>query len=272
MSELTYETVHEALLVAVPEFRAELEQHHSDYEGEVLPHLLFGDLTRFVLAARDRGDHALVDRCLVFLEEVARSPRQRLSNLAAVSFVENVAPWQPEMRSFIKTWPKELKRVAARQGWGRPPNEYVPSPPDIDVYVRLESRDRVVVESFLDRHMTTWRQDAAWYDAEPVAEAFARADADPAAAFARYGEPTMPGLSKVIVAFGTDGSMVFGLSIHGDFNPDAEEQATALVDDLMARYGASEGAAIWEHPPPLDQEQWAELDKLGGLVVARRQT
>ncbi|MCP4965810.1 MAG: hypothetical protein GY926_11290 [bacterium] len=272
MNDLTYGAIHAALVDAVPEFRPELEEHLSDHDGEVLPHLLFGDLTRFVLAARDRGDHALVERCLAFLESVVRSPRHRLLNLVAVSFVENVGPWQPGMASFIEGWPEELKRIATQQGWGSSLDGYVPSPPDIDVYIRLEGRDRAVIESFLDTYITSWRSDETWHDAEPVTDAFARAYADATCSFARYGEPTSPDISGVIIAFGRDGSTVLGLSIHGEFNPFAEERAMGLLDDLMNSYGGSEGAVVWEQPPPLDRDEWVGLDRLGAIVLEHRRT
>jgi hypothetical protein len=97
MTDLTYETIHELLVEAIPEFRPVLEEHLRDQEGEVLQHVMFGDLTGFVLAARDRGDRALVARCWAFLDHAANSPRPRVSNLVAVSFVENVGPWKPKM-------------------------------------------------------------------------------------------------------------------------------------------------------------------------------
>jgi hypothetical protein len=270
VSDLTYETIAEVLVDAIPEFRPALEQHLRDQEGEVLPHLLFGDLTRFVLAARDGGDDALVERCLAFLDLAARSPRPRVTNLVAASFVENVGPWEPQMSAFIETWPDALRRMAVQQGWDGAADEGVPGPPDVDVYARVEHRDLATIEEFLGQYMTNWREDAAWYDTEPVAEAIARACAEPASSFARYGRSTTPSINSVIMAFGRDGSTVLGLSVHGESNPLVDSQARALLDELMQRFDASEGTAVWEEPPPLDRDEWSGLDRLGARVLAHR--
>jgi hypothetical protein len=46
---IAYSTVDEALRAAVPEFGGAIDEHITDNDEELLPHILFGDLTRFVL-------------------------------------------------------------------------------------------------------------------------------------------------------------------------------------------------------------------------------
>jgi hypothetical protein len=117
--DVTYDQVHEQLAAAVPSFAAAVEEHQRDY-GEVLPHLLFGDLTRFVLQASERGDTETVDRSLLFLSKAIQSSDMRVENLVAVSFVENVGPRDPSVAAFIESWPAPLRAEAPRQRDWRP--------------------------------------------------------------------------------------------------------------------------------------------------------
>jgi RNAse (barnase) inhibitor barstar len=117
MAEIAYETVHEDLVAAVPEFRPVLEEHLVDQDGAVLPHVLFSDLTRFVLSARQRGDDEDVARSLAFLERAAHSDDSRVRNLVGVSFVENIGVWDVAVSAFIGDWPPHLQDVARSCGW-----------------------------------------------------------------------------------------------------------------------------------------------------------
>ena len=81
---------------AVPEFGRAIDEHITYHDGDVLKHVPFGDLTRFILAAEERGDHDLVRRCLSFLDLALREGDSDVQNLVGVSFVENVGPWDAE--------------------------------------------------------------------------------------------------------------------------------------------------------------------------------
>lgn len=111
---VAYDTVHERLVTAVPEFRPALAEHVADY-AEVLQHLLFGDLTRFTLAAHEAGDSAIVNRVLDFLATEWEAGDVSVQELIAVSFVENVGPWEERQQRFISTWPRSLRAEAQRQ-------------------------------------------------------------------------------------------------------------------------------------------------------------
>ncbi len=112
----TYKWIGQQLAASVPEFEPYLVEH-TEYHGKVLAHVLFGDLTRFVLQQHSDGRAQVVDRCLRFLERSARYGDEGVVNLVAVSFVENVGPWDPAMHAFISTWPARLREIAAEQGW-----------------------------------------------------------------------------------------------------------------------------------------------------------
>ncbi|MFB4278068.1 MULTISPECIES: DUF7674 family protein [unclassified Nonomuraea] len=114
--ELSSERVADLLVGQVPEFDPLLREH-LDSNGEVLQHVLFGDLTRFVLEAHRQGREELVERCLAFLSVALHASDVRVGELVAVSFVENVGPWDPGVADFIASWPDALRAEAERQGW-----------------------------------------------------------------------------------------------------------------------------------------------------------
>ena len=65
------------------------------------------------------GNDEAVATSLAFLERAAQSSDPLLENLVAVSFVENVGPWDPEAADFISGWPPRLQEMAHEQGWVR---------------------------------------------------------------------------------------------------------------------------------------------------------
>ncbi len=81
----------------------------------MLPHLLFGDLTRFVLDAHARGDDDLVRRALAFLNKAFREGDDIVQNLVGMSFVENVGPG-------ITSRLRSSRRGSTRFGWKRKPS------------------------------------------------------------------------------------------------------------------------------------------------------
>lgn len=94
--ELTYSTIGEYLVSRIPEFSESYEDHKKD-QGEINPHVLFGDFTRFVIdtyrkSKEDTSAKALFERCLDFIEELMTSKEELLHELASVSFLENL--WQ----------------------------------------------------------------------------------------------------------------------------------------------------------------------------------
>jgi hypothetical protein len=119
VADLTRASIHEAMREAVPEFGPTIDEHLEEF-GEDVRYLLFGDMTRFVLAARADGATDLVERCLAFLDLALREGDDSVQDLVAVGFVENVGLWDPANRSFIRSWPAALKAEAQRQADWKP--------------------------------------------------------------------------------------------------------------------------------------------------------
>ena len=72
---------------------------------------------RFTIERWERADTAVVQRILTLLDEAAQSGDKAVTNLIAVSFVENVGPWNPRMADFIGRWPPSLRDIARDQGY-----------------------------------------------------------------------------------------------------------------------------------------------------------
>jgi len=118
----TRSTICEPLGAALPEFDTEIADHLNTY-GECLDHVLFGDLTRFLLAAAREGDWPLVRRGLTFLEGTMMSGDPYLENLVAASFIENLSPWhtpnvEPLPKGFVECLPPHLRTEFDRQRAG----------------------------------------------------------------------------------------------------------------------------------------------------------
>ena len=92
-----------------------VEEHVADQGGELLLHLLMGDLRRLAIAAFDRGDGDLLQRLLSVLDAALRDGDERVENAVAVSFVEDTGWWEPEMQPFMATWPNALQAEAEKQ-------------------------------------------------------------------------------------------------------------------------------------------------------------
>ena len=127
---ITYAELAGLLVTAVPAFRPFLEEHLTDNEGEVLNHLLFGDLSRFALAAHERGDSSTTRQVIDFVDEAFRRGDGDVRNVVSVSFVENFIDTEAE-RAFVSTWPLSLQHEAAvmHEAWfGERPRTPSPRP------------------------------------------------------------------------------------------------------------------------------------------------
>jgi hypothetical protein len=80
----------EELVREVPKLRPIYDEHVVDHE-ESLPHVFFGDVTRFAIseAARD-GDHEALGRLLEKLESGLREGPAEVKGLVIASFIENL--------------------------------------------------------------------------------------------------------------------------------------------------------------------------------------
>jgi len=89
--ELSYTTFFASVLQAAPAFRSMYEESVKDNDGE-LPHVLMGDLTRFVLreVEASQGVPNSILPVLWLLEAGINSPDPKVVELVAASFVENL--------------------------------------------------------------------------------------------------------------------------------------------------------------------------------------
>lgn len=102
-------------LEGIPEIRALVAEHREAQDGEVLLHVLLGDVARFCVSAYASQDTEGLAPCLELLDVALQEGEASVENAICVSFVENVGPWLAEMRPFIETWPPWLRDEAERQ-------------------------------------------------------------------------------------------------------------------------------------------------------------
>ena len=114
------------LLERVPELHPIYEEHIADYD-EVLPHVLMGDVTRFVIDlhkkswARGRAEQEkkTLSSILEILEGALKSGNDQLQELVVVSFLENLEQDDSDYESLKKLLGKELsKHLAKIEGQG----------------------------------------------------------------------------------------------------------------------------------------------------------
>ena len=98
----------------VPELVPVIDEHISTHD-QVLPHVLLGDVTRFVVEAHADGTTGVEDRCLRVLDRALREGDEEVVNVVEASFIENVGPWDKSVRRWIDSWPVTLREAALRQ-------------------------------------------------------------------------------------------------------------------------------------------------------------
>ena len=95
MSDVTVSFVR-SMVARFSKLKALLAGHIEDNEGEILPHVFFGDLTRYVVSlALAAGGAELplthdLHAILEYLEEAYASGGDEVQELIAVSFLENL--------------------------------------------------------------------------------------------------------------------------------------------------------------------------------------
>jgi hypothetical protein len=101
---LTYNSFVPQLLMEIPEFKTIYDEHITDFD-EVLPHVLMGAFTRFLVDAYKKSKlpdangqayKQVVDRSLSFMERAIGNGDLGVQNLVIVSFLENLRPWEQE--------------------------------------------------------------------------------------------------------------------------------------------------------------------------------
>lgn len=96
------------LAAEVPETTDTINAHLADQEGELLPHLLMGDMRRLAIDWFRTGRSDALERLLAVLERGLREGDEHVKNAVVVSFVEDLGWWEPEMQPLIETLPAGL--------------------------------------------------------------------------------------------------------------------------------------------------------------------
>jgi hypothetical protein len=124
---LSYENLPAELRARVPGFERVYDEHVGDYDT-VLPHVLLGDLVRFLAGeVRTSGAGAVaVTRVVQLMEAAMASGDPRLQELVSVSFLENMLAegqtFATIRRRFGPHLSEELRRRHERGRWWRFPS------------------------------------------------------------------------------------------------------------------------------------------------------
>lgn len=78
-----------ALAARVPDMEAVLHEHLEDYDGELLPHIFFGELTQWVLD-QSPGTSKFLDDVLKMLDDAYGAGPLDVKELIYVSFLEDL--------------------------------------------------------------------------------------------------------------------------------------------------------------------------------------
>jgi hypothetical protein len=108
-----------ALLTEFPELQPLLDKHVRAND-EVLPHVFFGELTRFALNEAKSPTSDALCRLLSFLESAMTSGDENVQNVIAASFLENLGPPTDEFY-VIRTMSGPNLRIGLAHCWKEEP-------------------------------------------------------------------------------------------------------------------------------------------------------
>ena len=106
MKTISYESFPDLLRSEVPGFDRIYDEHVRYYE-EVLPHVLLGELVRFLCTNDQTG--TVRTKAVALLELAMESDDPRISELIAVSFLENLDPQEDVSHSITKLFGPRLR-------------------------------------------------------------------------------------------------------------------------------------------------------------------
>jgi hypothetical protein len=166
-------------------------------------------------------------------------------------------------------------------------------PPDLDIYVLSESRDRDTLErfvsTFVDIEASEMRCDEElmmipfetsknlsepdqwdWEPAITLSHILSRGLDHPRRAFGVYLKPKDKALGGVTLAFTADNQVVFGLSIDdANERPENIDLAKRLLHSLAESFNGHLGTIAYEEPPPLWER---EFENMNGQIYVWRKT
>lgn len=104
----------ERLVDEVPQTAGLVTEHLEDNDGELLLHLLMGDLLRFAVSAFQANDTLTASKVLGLVDQALRDGDEYVQNAVAVSFVEHSGFGPGESEEFLAVWPQGLKEERQR--------------------------------------------------------------------------------------------------------------------------------------------------------------
>lgn len=115
MIEITYDDFPDQLRIAVPGFAQVYDEHVADHD-EVLPHVLLGELVRFLSSEVElHGAEAeALKPAMLLLEQGMASKDQRVQELVAVSFLENLDAGEPSFPAIRRLFGPGLEAQYAK--------------------------------------------------------------------------------------------------------------------------------------------------------------
>jgi len=102
------------LVDAAPELKPLLSEHIQNND-DLLPHVFFGDLTRFVQTEVERENFGPVKRILDVLEDAAKSTDPAVRDLLGASFLENIELDSRGWQEMLRLAGPAMKVVLARE-------------------------------------------------------------------------------------------------------------------------------------------------------------
>jgi hypothetical protein len=105
----TIKSLIERLLAAVPELRPIYDEHVSDNDG-LLPHVFFGDVTRFAIG---NAGTPTIANLLRVLDEALSDADDEVREVVSVSFVENLADEKAALKLMKPKMGLNLRRAFA---------------------------------------------------------------------------------------------------------------------------------------------------------------
>ncbi len=109
----------DALVRTFPGVKEVYDEHLRENLGELLPHVFFGDLTRFVIEEHRRerlgpSSGPLVDSLLEFLEAGLAGPDPDVQEIIVVSFLENLWQAKGEYGSLVERLGPSMRAALER--------------------------------------------------------------------------------------------------------------------------------------------------------------
>ena len=118
MYNINYQNVIDVLLEAVPELAR--DQEVIDLKNECGPHVVFGELTHFVInqyRCGNVGEGSAFQRIMCFLDACLKSADIEVVNLVEVSFIENLHAAGGDYQGLKSKLTRDLKReLEAKDG------------------------------------------------------------------------------------------------------------------------------------------------------------